>query len=96
MTIQIQLENIRCEGCAGSIGRALLRDGRISSVEVDVPTGTAAIEVRDDMRSEICAYLKYPGCPEPGSVEGLASVSAKAKSFISCAVGRLDPVHECS
>ena len=30
------------------------------------------------------------GLPEVGSVEGMKAAAAKAKSFVSCAIGRID------
>jgi copper chaperone len=30
------------------------------------------------------------GYPEVGSVEGMKAAAAKAKSFVSCAIGRID------
>ena len=33
--------------------------------------------------------LGKPGYPEKGSVEGLKAAAATAKSFVSCAVGRI-------
>lgn len=94
MKIQIQVENIKCGGCASTIRSGLLKDSRVSSVEVDIPNGTVTVEASKDLRSQIYGHLKRLGYPERGSVEGIASVSAKAKSFISCAIVRLDPADE--
>jgi copper chaperone len=40
------------------------------------------------VRGEVAAALARLGYPEKGSVEGLRSAAAAAKSFVSCAVGR--------
>lgn len=94
MKIQLQVENIKCRGCANTIRNGLIKDSRIASVEVDIPTGEVDVEASEDLRSAIRANLERLGYPERGSVEGFASASAKAKSFVSCAVGRLDPADE--
>ena len=39
--------------------------------------------------AEVSALLNSLGYPESGSTSGMASAKAKAKSFVSCAVGRL-------
>lgn len=96
MKIQLRVENIKCGGCANTIRKGLLKDARIGLVEVDIPTGEVELETGDDMRSEICDLLKRLGYPERGSVEGIACISARAKSFISCTAGRLDPADERS
>jgi copper chaperone len=94
MKIQIQVENIKCGGCASIIRSGLRKDSRIASVEVDIPNDTGTVEASEDMGSAIYAHLEHLGYPKRGSVGGIATVSAKAKSFISCAVGRLDLADE--
>ncbi len=90
MQIAIEVENIKCGGCANSITGKLMEDERIQTVEVDVDNGIVTLEVNsDEVRSDAIASLLKMGYPETGSVEGLKSVKAKASSFVSCAVGRM-------
>lgn len=97
MTIELQVENIKCSGCASSIRKGLLSDARIKDVNVDVEQGRISIEMSDDsaaqdesLRSELAAALLKMGYPESGTAEGLRAAKAKAKSFVSCAIGRVD------
>jgi len=90
MQIAIEVENIKCGGCANSITSKLMEDERIQTVEVDVDNGIVTLEANsDEIRADAIASLLKMGYPETGSVEGLKSVKAKASSFVSCAVGRM-------
>lgn len=89
MQLQLQVENVKCGGCARSIEKALLADGRISRVSVDPAQGLVVIDADADVRAEALAALAKLGYPEKGSVEGLKAAAATAKSFVSCAVGRM-------
>ncbi len=91
MNIEINVENIKCGGCANSITQGLLADERIQSVSVDIENGIVAMDVdNEDVRESAIAQLLKMGYPETGSVDGLKAVKAKATSFVSCAVGRVN------
>jgi len=89
MLEQIYVENIKCGGCANSIQKGLLKLDGVEAVEVIVEQGQVNIE-GDVARDTIVQSLLSMGYPEKGSVEGLNSLKAKATSFVSCAVGRMD------
>lgn len=90
MNIEINVENIKCGGCANSITQGLLADERIQSVSVDIENGVVNMDVdSDEVRTSAIARLLKMGYPETGSVEGLKAVKAKATSFVSCAVGKV-------
>lgn len=86
MTIQIQVENIKCGGCMNSIKTALLKIANIQEVSIDKETETVNInsELPID-RQVIVNQLANMGYPEVGS----NNVLHKAKSFVSCAIGNL-------
>ena len=88
MKHRFELVNIKCNGCARSIDRALRADPRVTSVEVDVAAGVVQLEASEDVTDSARATLLGLGYPEAGSAEGIAALKAKAKSFVSCAVGR--------
>jgi len=92
MSYTIEVENIKCGGCANSIRKGLLEDARVSEVKVDVEGGKVSIEGDDSARDQIALSLAHMGYPEVGSVEGMRAAAAKAKSFVSCAIGRIDNV----
>jgi copper chaperone len=90
MQVRIEVENIKCGGCASSIKKRLLEDARIKNVEVDVASGVVSIEASEDAGSDWKALLLKLGYPERGTAEGVAAATAMAKSFVSCAIGRVD------
>lgn len=92
MQYQIQVDNIKCGGCAGSISKNLKDLVNIHNIEVDIEQGMVAFNTDDEsgqvVESVKAALLKM-GYPETGSLEGARAVGAKAKSFVSCAVGKM-------
>jgi copper chaperone len=90
MGYTIAVENIKCGGCAHSIRRKLLDEGLARAVEVDVEQGEVRLEGDPAWRAQAITALRRMGYPEMGSVEGVKAAAAKAKSFVSCAVGRVD------
>lgn len=86
---EITVENIKCGGCANQIKTKLLAKPGITHVSVDVETGGVKIEADLSLKDAVVAQLLQLGYPEVGSVSGLKSAGAKAKSFVSCAVGRM-------
>jgi len=89
MSFSIQVENIKCGGCANSIKSGLEADPRVHSVSVQVDQGLVEVEGDLSLRPDVVAKLAQLGYPEADSVEGAARFKAKAKSFVSCAIGRM-------
>jgi copper chaperone len=90
MSYFIQVENIKCSGCANTISNKLAQNDHVQGVEVDIEKGQVTIDGDEAAKEEIIALLSHLGYPETGSVEGLQAAASKAKSFVSCAIGRLD------
>jgi copper chaperone len=84
MQHSIIVENIKCAGCMNSIKKALLDLEGIEQVSIDKTTETVNVEGRA-LREEIVHKLAQLGYPERGN----NSLLHKAKSFVSCAVGRI-------
>ena len=89
MNFVIEVENIKCGGCANSIRKGLLEDGRIETVDVDIENGKVSLDGDETARNDAIQRLLKMGYPEKGSVEGIKAAAAKAKSFASCAIGRI-------
>lgn len=90
MNIEIEVENIKCGGCANSITTKLNELDSITDVAVDIEGGKVSIAGDESMREEYASALASMGYPEVGTLHGLGSAGAKAKSFVSCAVGRMN------
>lgn len=89
METRIEVENIRCGGCAATITRRLLEIDSVRAVKVDVEDQAVIIECEADIRLVAIQTLLDLGYPERGAVAGLASLKGKAKSVVSCAIGRI-------
>jgi copper chaperone CopZ len=88
--MNITVENIKCGGCAGSITKKLVEAFDTETIEVNIEQGTISIDVEDARREEVTQVLLDLGYPETDSVHGFGSAKAKAKSFVSCAIGKMD------
>ena len=90
MKIRIEVENIRCGGCTNTITKKLTSIDGIESVDVAVDDQVVTLDAKDEsVRAEAVAALIKMGYPELGSVEGVDSLKSKAKSVVSCAIGKV-------
>ena len=85
----IEVENIKCGGCANTISRQLQKIEGVEQVSVDIENGRVTVEADTDHREQLVTALLASGYPEKGSAEGIKAAAAKAKSFVSCAIGRM-------
>lgn len=90
MNYEISVENIKCGGCAGTIVKKLNELDGVNNTEVEIEAGVVKIDAADGLREPLTATLLKLGYPETGTAEGMAAAKAKAKSFVSCAVGRIN------
>ncbi len=88
--MNVMVENIKCGGCAGTITKKLNAKFDTDSVKVNVELGSVDIDIADEKHDEVAKALLDLGYPEIDSVHGLSSAKAKAKSFVSCAIGKMD------
>lgn len=94
MSIVIAVENIKCGGCANNIKQKLNALPGVIEATVDIEAGSVAVDLEADIDqvqliSAVEDKLLAMGYPKVGSVEGLKAAGAKAKSFVSCAVGKM-------
>lgn len=87
MTTEIQIENLKCGGCAATIKKGLLSLDNINEVNVDVENSIVSITSENENLELIKEKLSKLGYPEVGDKN---TIVHKAKSFVSCAVGRID------
>lgn len=88
-SIKLEVENIKCGGCAGGIKAALIKDKSIEDVKVDIENGIIEIKYKEGFDLAVAKKtLSGMGYPEKGTLKGIRSGAAKAKSFVSCAIGK--------
>ena len=90
MKYKLALDNIKCGGCAHSIKKGLLKNKHVTAVEIDIENGiiditaTKALDITS-VKKDLLAL----GYPEKNSQKGLESLKTMAKSFVSCAIGKI-------
>lgn len=87
MTTTIVIENLKCGGCAATIKKGIASIEAVKEVAVNVDTSEVTVETSKDVLGQVKEKLSKLGYPEVGDKN---TVVHKAKSFVSCAVGRLD------
>jgi copper chaperone len=90
MNYEISVENIKCGGCAGTIIKKVNELDGVDNTEVEIEAGVVKIDAAENLRETLLTTLLKLGYPETGTAEGMAAAKAKAKSFVSCAVGRIN------
>ncbi len=87
MTTTIQIENLKCGGCAATIKKGLLGLENIHEVHIDVEKSMVTVTSENIDLVKVKTKLSKLGYPEEGDEN---TVLHKAKSFVSCAVGRVE------
>lgn len=85
-TETIFVENIKCGGCMKSIKDALLQIRGVHTVAVDKGKDSVIVMGADINRDSIVDKLGALGYPETGN----NSLLKKARSFVSCAIGKMN------
>jgi len=87
--IQVHVENIKCGGCEKSIIKGLNDIAGLSNVVIDREHQVVSVTADASLREAVVEKLRKMGYPEQGSVSGLEAGLVNAKSFVSCAIGRM-------
>ena len=82
-----EIVNLKCGGCANSIKQGLKKLDGVNQVEVDLDASKVIVDVNETSTLvEVKSKLATMGYPEVGDAN---TVIHKAKSFVSCASGRM-------
>jgi copper chaperone len=88
-TFQIEVENIKCGGCENSIVKGIHSVAKVSNLVIDTEKQLVSFSGEESIKQLVIDKLKSMGYPEKGSVSGLEAGITNAKSFVSCAMGRI-------
>lgn len=87
MNTAIYIENLKCGGCANTITKEVKALEGVTKVEVNVEDSLVNVAIAsEDVLVTLKKKLSKLGYPEVGDTN---SIMHKAKSFVSCAVGRV-------
>jgi len=83
----LEILNLKCGGCANSIKKGILTIDGVDEVSVDLETSKVSVNSEEEMIiKKVKENLSSMGYPEVGDAN---TVLHKAKSFVSCATGRM-------
>lgn len=87
--MQIEIENLKCGGCEKSILNGLAKVEGVSDVHVDHARNLVQYTGLATSRTAVAEKLRSMGYPEKGTISGIPAGLANAKSYVSCAIGRV-------
>jgi len=87
----LKVQNVKCGGCASTLKTKLM--DTFGEIEVDLTKEPREItlDIEEIQLEALASKLKSLGYPLVGESMGFVdSTSAKAKSFVSCAIGKMN------
>ena len=86
----IKIDNLKCGGCGSTITKTLKDIAGVKNVAIDFEKDEVAVMHSESVNRQVLTdALKKMGYPEVGTTAGLGALTATAKSYISCAIGRM-------
>lgn len=86
MKTALQVQNLKCEGCGKTIVSHLSKLNGISKVDAEPETSTVMVEHQTEEELELVKEkLRVLGYP---TLEDENGILLRAKSYMSCAVGK--------
>jgi copper chaperone CopZ len=87
MKTKVYIQNLKCGGCARTITKKLSELEDIGEVYVNVEESSVSFDYLDEMALHHAQeVLKFNGYPVVGNQNTLGD---KAKSMVSCAIGKI-------
>ncbi|WP_281778151.1 heavy-metal-associated domain-containing protein [Croceibacter atlanticus] len=87
MRTSIIVQNLKCGGCANTITTKLSQLENVTNIVVDTESSTVSfVAISSDDALNVKERLRTLGYPSIEDVNGMIS---KAKSFVSCATGKI-------
>lgn len=84
------IDNLKCGGCANTITKALQSFAGLRDAHVDVENSQVSFAHEPGVDvGAVKEKLAALGYPETGTAEGLGKVLGVAKSYVSCAIGKM-------
>ncbi|WP_248722364.1 heavy-metal-associated domain-containing protein [Seonamhaeicola sp. ML3] len=88
MKTTLEIQNLKCGGCANTITAKLSEIGLVNDIMVNNEDNTISFSHDNEKTIDIVkSLLNKLGYPEVGDKNALTT---KAKSFVSCAIGRMN------
>ncbi|CAA6817738.1 MAG: Heavy metal transport/detoxification protein [uncultured Sulfurovum sp.] len=86
-----EVKNVKCGGCAGTLKKALAQDFGEVEVNLEVEPRKITLEVEEGQMEVLKLKLRSLGYPlTTDELSTFQTVGTTAKSFVSCAIGKMD------
>ena len=87
MPTTIEIVNLKCKGCVNTVKKGVLSIEGVNGVEVDLDASKVIVPTDNEkIINQVKEKLSKLGYPEVGDANTMLH---KAKSFVSCATGRM-------
>ncbi len=87
----LEVLNVKCGGCAGTLKKALLSKFGEMEVDLEVTPRKITLDIEESQLEDLKLALRKLGYPlVSDNLNTFQSVSTTAKSFVSCAIGKID------
>ena len=91
----IKVQNVKCGGCASTLKNKLQEEFGEIEVNLEVMPREITVDIEDEKLDALHEALKGLGYPVAGESFGfIEDTTMKAKSFVSCAIGKVDNMKE--
>ncbi len=82
--------NVKCGGCANTLKKSLLEEFGEVEVNLEVEPRVITLDINESKEEVLKEKLRSLGYPlTTDNLTGLQSATTTAKSFVSCAIGKL-------
>jgi len=86
-----EVKNVKCGGCANTLKKSLLEEFGEVFVDLEVEPRKITLEMNGKEEENLKLKLRKLGYPLlSDELSAFSTVSTTAKSFVSCAIGKMD------
>lgn len=83
--------NVKCGGCANTLIKSMADDFGEVTVDLDCQPRKITLHIEDDQMEKLKLTLRGLGYPlTTDELSTLQTLTTNAKSFVSCAIGKMD------
>lgn len=83
--------NVKCGGCASTLTKSLKEEFGEVEVNLDVMPRQITLDVKEEQKEALKLKLRSLGYPlTSDELSGLQKATTTAKSFVSCAIGKMN------
>ncbi|MEA3554307.1 MAG: heavy-metal-associated domain-containing protein [Campylobacterota bacterium] len=87
----LEVQNVKCGGCASTLTKALEADYGDVEVNLEKTPREITLDISDDKMDNLKLKLRTLGYPlVDDELSTFQTINTKAKSFVSCAIGKMN------